>query len=42
MVEEKSKKRVLLVGAFSNPLAMPIPAAKMFQDRGFEFIPIGN
>jgi hypothetical protein len=41
MVEEKSKKRVLLVGASPNPSRYAYTAAKMFQDRGFEFIPIG-
>jgi predicted CoA-binding protein len=41
MEEEKSKKRVLLVGASPNPSRYAYTAAKMFQERGFEFIPIG-
>lgn len=41
MVEEKSKKHVLIVGASSNPSRYAYTAAKMFQERGFEFILIG-
>lgn len=41
MREEQSKKRVLLVGATPNPSRYAYTAAKMFQERGFEFIPIG-
>jgi predicted CoA-binding protein len=41
MGEEKSKKRVLLVGASPNPSRYAYTAAKMFEERGFEFIPIG-
>jgi hypothetical protein len=41
MGEEKSKKHVLIVGASPNPSRYAYTAAKMFQERGFEFIPIG-
>jgi len=41
MLDNKSKKRVLLVGASPNPSRYSYTAAKMFHERGFEFIPIG-
>lgn len=40
-MEEKSRKRVLIVGATPNPSRYAFTAARMFQERGFDFIPIG-
>lgn len=41
MEEEKSKNRVLIVGATTNPSRYAYTAAKMFQERGFDYVPIG-
>jgi uncharacterized protein len=41
MEKDNSKKRVLIVGATPNPTRYAYVAAKMFQERGFDFIPIG-
>jgi hypothetical protein len=41
MEEEKSKNRVLVVGATPNPSRYAYTAAKMFQERGFDYVPIG-
>lgn len=42
MAADKEKtKKTLIVGATTNPSRYAYLAAKMFSERGFEFVPIG-